>query len=121
MDFIRTALLTLAAVAATCGPAAAQQQKRPNIVMLMTDDIGWGDFGAHSGGGAGLGHPTSNIDQVAKEGAVFTSWPSPTASRAQAGVGIRAGSARKGRRAYPYVCVAWSSPACRTLIIRCRC
>ena len=33
-------------------PAAAQQQKRPNIVMLMTDDTGWNDFGAYSGGGA---------------------------------------------------------------------
>jgi arylsulfatase len=38
-------------------PAAAQQQKRPNIVMLMTDDTDWNDFGANSGGGAALGHP----------------------------------------------------------------
>jgi hypothetical protein len=34
------------------GPAQAQE-KRPNIVMLMTDDTGWNDFGAYSGGGAG--------------------------------------------------------------------
>jgi hypothetical protein len=27
-------------------PAAAQQKKRPNIVMLMTDDTGRNDFGA---------------------------------------------------------------------------
>ena len=27
---------------------AAQAQKRPNIVMLMTDDTGWNDFGAYS-------------------------------------------------------------------------
>lgn len=33
------------------------QEKRPNIVMLMTDDTGWNDFGAY-GGGANLGHPT---------------------------------------------------------------
>jgi hypothetical protein len=41
--------------------ADAQAQKRPNIVMLMTDDTGWSDFGAYSGGGAGLGirHRTS--------------------------------------------------------------
>ena len=55
-------------------PASAQQQKRPNIVMLMTDDTGWNDFGAYSGGGAALGHPTPNIDRIAKEGAVFTNW-----------------------------------------------
>jgi hypothetical protein len=29
--------------------------------MLMTDDTGWNDFGAYSGGGAALGHPTPNI------------------------------------------------------------
>jgi arylsulfatase len=62
-----------------------QQQKRPNVVMLMTDDTGWNDFGAYTGGGAALGHPTPNIDRIAKEGAVFTTWygqASCTAGRA---------------------------------------
>jgi arylsulfatase A-like enzyme len=57
---------------------------KPNIVMLMTDDTGWNDFGCY-GGGANLGHSTPNIDRVAKEGAVFTSWygqASCTAGRA---------------------------------------
>ncbi len=65
-------------------PVTAQDSK-PNIVMLMTDDTGWNDFGAYSGGGATLGHPTPNIDKMAKEGAVFTSWygqASCTAGRA---------------------------------------
>ena len=60
------------------------QEKRPNIVMLMTDDTGWTDFGAYLGGAA-LGHPTPNIDRVAQEGAMFTSWygqASCTAGRA---------------------------------------
>jgi hypothetical protein len=43
MTFIRPALLPViavsAALAATCAPTAAQQQKRPNIVMLMTDCV----------------------------------------------------------------------------------
>ncbi len=60
-------LLALAA-----GPAAAQ--KKPNIVMLMTDDTGWADFGYIPSGGKALGHPTPNVDRIAKEGAVFTSW-----------------------------------------------
>jgi hypothetical protein len=34
----------------------------------MTNDTGWNDFGPYSGGGPGLGHPTPNIDQMAKEG-----------------------------------------------------
>ena len=75
------ALTAVAAVAAT--PAYAQQ--KPNIVMLMTDDTGWNDFGAYSNGGAALGHPTPNVDRIAKEGAVFTNWygqASCTAGRA---------------------------------------
>src|SRR5258708_27616263 len=58
--------------APAASPAAGG--KRPNIVILMTDDTGWGDFGCYSGGGAALGHPTPHIDRLAKEGAVFTSW-----------------------------------------------
>jgi arylsulfatase A-like enzyme len=64
---------------------AAAQNDKPNIVMLMTDDTGWGDFGAYSNGGATGGHPTPNVDRLAKEGAVFTSWygqASCTAGRA---------------------------------------
>jgi len=65
--------------------AAQAADEKPNIVMLMTDDTGWNDFGAYSGGGTTLGHPTPNIDKMAKEGAVFTSWygqASCTAGRA---------------------------------------
>ena len=92
MDFgVGVRKLTLGALAISsflltggAAPVAAQNQK-PNIVMLMTDDTGWNDFGAYSGGGATLGHPTPNIDKMAKEGAVFTSWygqASCTAGRA---------------------------------------
>jgi arylsulfatase len=73
------------ALAQAPAPAQPQQQKRPNIVMLMTDDTGWNDFGGYSGGGATLGHPTPSVDQIAKEGAVFTNWygqASCTAGRA---------------------------------------
>jgi arylsulfatase len=65
--------------------AAQAADKKPNIIMLMTDDTGWNDFGCYSGGGASLGHPTPNIDRIAREGAVFTSWygqASCTAGRA---------------------------------------
>ena len=58
--------------------------KKPNVVMLMSDDVGWGDYGVYHGGAA-LGHPTPNIDRMAKEGAMFTSWygqASCTAGRA---------------------------------------
>ena len=78
--------VSIAALAALVAPASAvAQEKRPNIVMLMTDDTGWQDFGAYSGGGAALGHPTPNVDRIAKEGATFTNWygqASCTAGRA---------------------------------------
>jgi len=82
----RSLLLRLAAasVALAGAPAFAADQK-PNIVMLMTDDTGWGDFGAYTGGGASLGHPTPHVDRLAREGAIFTSWygqASCTAGRA---------------------------------------
>src|SRR5260370_41325173 len=66
-------LVSSAAMICAVYPAKAAE-KKPNIVMLMTDDTGWNDFGCYSGGGAGLGHPTPNVDRIAKEGAVFTNW-----------------------------------------------
>jgi arylsulfatase len=76
-------------LAAVCGLAAAMpaaaQEKRPNVLVLMTDDTGWNDWGAYLGGGATLGHPTPNIDRLAEEGTLFTSWygqASCTAGRA---------------------------------------
>jgi arylsulfatase A-like enzyme len=74
---VAAAGILIMALSGLVGPSQAQAQKaqnRPNIVMLMTDDTGWNDFGAYSGGGASLGHPTPNIDRIANEGAVFTDW-----------------------------------------------
>ncbi len=56
------------------GTSAQAAEKKPNIVMLMCDDVGVTDWGCYSGGGKAMGHPTPNIDKMAKEGATFTSW-----------------------------------------------
>ena len=82
--------LLVSIFAATAASVPALAQKKPNIVMLMTDDTGWGDFGYMSGGGKALGHPTPNIDRIAAEGAVFTNWygqASCTAGRASFNTG----------------------------------
>ncbi len=62
-------LLTLAfgLVVGVGAPVQAADTKKPNIVMLMQDDTGWNDFGCYSGGGVALGHPTPNVDRLAKE------------------------------------------------------
>jgi arylsulfatase len=58
--------------------------KRPNIVVIMSDDVGWGDLGCY-GGGPMRGAPTPHLDQLAAEGMRFVSYygqSSCTAGRA---------------------------------------
>jgi len=59
-------------------------QKNPNIIILLSDDTGWGDLGPY-GGGEGRGAATPNFDRMAKEGIQFWSFygqPSCTPGRA---------------------------------------
>ena len=67
---IAVALAGLAAVVAAT-PAAAQD-KKPNILFIMGDDIGLMQVGAYHQGWA-LGE-TPNIDRLAKEGGKFTDY-----------------------------------------------
>jgi hypothetical protein len=56
----------------------------PNILVILMDDVGWGDFGCY-GGGVAVGAPTPNIDRLARRGLLLTSAysePSCTPSRA---------------------------------------
>ena len=46
---------------------AASQQKQPNIVLVLMDNLGWGEPGVY-GGGILRGAPTPRIDQLAAEG-----------------------------------------------------
>src|SRR5688572_23563637 len=64
--------------------AQAPSQQRPNIVMIVSDDTGYGDLGPY-GGGEGRGMPTPGIDRLAAEGMTFFSFyaqPSCTPGRA---------------------------------------
>ena len=42
--------------------AAAQAGSKQNIILIIGDDIGWGDLGVY-GGGEGRGIPTPNFDR----------------------------------------------------------
>jgi len=58
--------------------------RRPNVLVILFDDVGWGDFGCY-GGGVAVGAPTPNIDRLAREGLLLTSCysePSCSPSRA---------------------------------------
>lgn len=62
----------------------AEEAKKPNIVFIMTDDVGWGDLGCY-GGGENRGCLTPHLDQMAEEGMRFTNYygqASCTAGRA---------------------------------------
>jgi arylsulfatase len=65
-------------------PTLAQESDKPNIILIVSDDTGFGDLGPY-GGGEGRGMPTPNIDRLAKEGTTLFSFyaqPSCTPGRA---------------------------------------
>ena len=49
-----------------------QSQKKPNILVIFGDDIGWSNISAYNHGL--LGYQTPNIDRLAQEGAMFTDY-----------------------------------------------
>jgi arylsulfatase len=74
--FVATAVFSTASI--------AQEARKPNIILIVSDDTGYGDLGPY-GGGVGRGMPTPNIDRLAKEGMTFFSFyaqPSCTPGRA---------------------------------------
>jgi arylsulfatase A-like enzyme len=52
---------------AAAGSAQAQPARRPNILVILADDQGWGDLSVH--GNTNLSTP--NIDSLARDGAIF--------------------------------------------------
>src|SRR5262245_25700494 len=48
--------------------AAHAQARKPNILVILSDDVGWGEYGFQ--GGKDI--PTPNIDSIAKNGVRFT-------------------------------------------------
>jgi arylsulfatase A-like enzyme len=65
-------------------PEAEAQDKKPNILFIVSDDTGYGDLGPY-GGGEGRGMATPNFDRLASEGMTFFSFyaqPSCTPGRA---------------------------------------
>ena len=75
---------TLAVAAFSASAATVGAADKPNILLIVSDDTGFGDLGPY-GGGIGRGMPTPNIDKMAAEGMTFFSFyaqPSCTPGRA---------------------------------------
>ena len=52
---------------------AVERKNRPNIVLILMDNFGYGELGVY-GGGAIRGAPTPNIDSIAHEGLQLTNY-----------------------------------------------
>ena len=67
--------MTVAAgsVLAATAPSYGQAQGgKPNILVIMGDDIGYWNISAYNRGM--MGYRTPNIDRIANEGAIFTDY-----------------------------------------------
>ena len=66
-SFLKGACAGTIAAIVPFGVRAAQTKQRPNIVIILSDDQGWGDLRLHGN----LNIETPNIDSLARDGAMF--------------------------------------------------
>ncbi|MEM9701773.1 MAG: sulfatase-like hydrolase/transferase, partial [Planctomycetota bacterium] len=65
---MRSSLVCLSFLPLFAAAAPAEEESRPpNVLLILTDDQGWGDI--HSHGAEGLDTP--NLDRLAEQGARF--------------------------------------------------
>src|SRR5215813_10915318 len=107
VPFIRAIVILMAvlAVTLTSTPLALAQSAKPNIIMIMADDVGWFNIGAYHQGM--MASRTPNLDRLAAEGMRFTDYyaeASCTAGRANFITGqlpIRTGLTTVGQAGSP--------------------
>lgn len=62
--YVNAAMLSLI----LCQSISAQKQTKPNVIIIYTDDLGYGDLSCYGATKV----RTPNIDRIAKEGIMFT-------------------------------------------------
>jgi len=79
----RSSLVCVAASALLCaGAAEAEPDMKPNIVLILADDLGWGNVGYHGGV-----ERTPHMDRLAREGVEFDAfYVAPLCSPTRAGI-----------------------------------
>jgi arylsulfatase A-like enzyme len=87
-------VMTLTALATSA--AAGVEDRRPNVIVILADDLGPGDLSCYGGS-----IPTPNIDRMAKEGVRFTRYysASPICSPSRCGLITGQFQTRAGNRA----------------------
>ena len=98
--------------ALSIGSVATAADTKPNIVLILADNFGYGELGSY-GGGITRGAPTPRLDALAREGTRLTNFnvePSCTPSRSALMVGrhpIRSGTYSVPVDGKPYGLVQW--------------
>jgi arylsulfatase A-like enzyme len=82
------ALLVAAAALAFTFPMVATEAGKPNIVLILADDLGWGDV---SGNNPKSAIPTPHIDRIAREGIRLTNAHAPASVCAPTRYGVLTG------------------------------
>ncbi|QDV85185.1 sulfatase-like hydrolase/transferase [Planctomycetes bacterium TBK1r] len=62
-----TPIIVSCLVALAALPLSAEERDRPNVILLMSDDQGWGDVGFNGNDGI----KTPHLDAMAAEGVRF--------------------------------------------------
>jgi arylsulfatase A-like enzyme len=70
------AILFLALATLAAGPAVARSADRPNIVVILADDVGYGDLGCYGATRV----KTPHLDRLAAQGLRFTDAHAPSAT-----------------------------------------
>ncbi len=86
--------------------------ERPNIVVLLCDDLGYGDLGC-------FGHPeikTPNLDQLASSGIRLTNFYSAAAVSSPSRAGLLTGRNPNRAGFYDFIPGGAKSPDCRDLV-----
>jgi arylsulfatase A-like enzyme len=80
---IRPILFLFVSLGFFCGHlSAAEEARRPNVVFIIADDLGWADVAFHGGKA-----PTPNLDRLAREGVELTQhYVAPVCSPTRSGL-----------------------------------
>jgi len=105
-------LACLLLVAGSSAGALEEGARRPNIVLMLSDNLGYGEIGVY-GGGILRGSPTPRLDQLAAEGLRFTNFNvelecTPSRSALMTGrMPVRSGTWRAGIPGLPGGLAPW--------------
>jgi arylsulfatase len=108
------------AIGLTCAFSAGAAERPPNIVLMLSDNLGFGEIGVY-GGGALRGAPTPRLDRLAAEGMRFTNFNvevecTPSRSALMTGrMPVRSGTWRAASPGLPGGLAPWEVTLAETL------